>query len=65
MVHGKQPGDCQAVLAEISRVTGIDQYAALYSTKEYKKIRVTYFTPQVNEWEAAAESAESVGGQPD
>jgi len=53
MVHGKQSGDCEAVLAEISRVTGIDQYAALYSTHEYKKVRVKYFTPEIPEWESS------------
>ena len=52
MVHGRTPAECDAVLAEISRETGITDYAALYSTKEYKKTRVEYFTDAESEWEA-------------
>lgn len=44
MVHGKTAEDCDAVLEAISRETGITDYAKLYSTKEYKKVRVKYFT---------------------
>ena len=44
MVHGRTPAECEAVLAEISKETGITDYAALYSTKEWKKVRVEYFT---------------------
>jgi len=51
MVHGRTPTECDAVLAEISRATGITDYAALYSTKEYKKERVKYFTDAEQEWE--------------
>jgi DNA-binding Lrp family transcriptional regulator len=51
MVHGKQASDCEAVLAEISRASGITEYKALYSTHEYKKIRVKYFTPEIERWE--------------
>ena len=51
MVHGRSPAECDAVLAEISRKTGITDYAALYSTKEYKKTRVEYFTDAEREWE--------------
>lgn len=51
MVHGRTPAECDAVLAEISRETGITDYAALYSTKEYKKTRVEYFTDAEREWE--------------
>jgi len=32
--------------------TGITEYALLYSTREYKKIRLRYFTPELDEWEA-------------
>jgi DNA-binding Lrp family transcriptional regulator len=52
MVHGRTPAECETVLAEISRATGITDYAALYSTKEYKKTRVEYFTRAESEWEA-------------
>jgi len=44
MVHGKTAEDCDAVLEAISHETGLTGYAKLYSTKEYKKVRVKYFT---------------------
>ena len=32
---------------------GVKKYAALYSTKEYKKSRVRYFTGEIEAWEAS------------
>jgi DNA-binding Lrp family transcriptional regulator len=52
MVHGKSPAQCEQVLATISKQTGISQYAALYSTREYKKVRVRYFTGEIEAWES-------------
>lgn len=52
MVHARTVADCDQVLAEISRETGITEYEALYSTKEYKKTRVEYFTEAEQAWEA-------------
>jgi DNA-binding Lrp family transcriptional regulator len=43
MVHGKTTEDCLAVLNSISERTGLAEYTMLYSTKEYKKVRVKYF----------------------
>jgi DNA-binding Lrp family transcriptional regulator len=51
MVHAPTPEKCQAVLAAISAATGIKDYGALFSTKEYKKVRVKYFTGDVEAWE--------------
>jgi DNA-binding Lrp family transcriptional regulator len=44
MIHGQSEHDCLTVVNEISNATGLDEYALLYSTKEYKKVRVQYFT---------------------
>jgi len=52
MVHGQHAQDCQEVIDAIARATGIGEYALLYSTKEYKKVRLRYFTPEVAAWEA-------------
>ena len=30
--------------------TGVDEYALLWSVKEYKKVRVRYFTPEWQAW---------------
>ena len=54
MVHAKTAGECEAVLREISQAGGINQYAALYSTHEYKKVRVKYFAGDVEKWEQEA-----------
>jgi DNA-binding Lrp family transcriptional regulator len=52
MVHGQHAADCQEVIDTISRATGITEYALLYSSQEYKKVRLKYFTPELDEWEA-------------
>ncbi len=57
MVHGQEAKDCQDIINAISQATGITEYALLYSTKEYKKVRLKYFTPDLDEWEASARSA--------
>jgi DNA-binding Lrp family transcriptional regulator len=45
MVHGKTAQDCDAVLDAMAEKTGLSGCAKLYSTKEYKKVRVKYFAP--------------------
>jgi DNA-binding Lrp family transcriptional regulator len=52
MVHGKTQEDCLCALDAIAKATGIRDRGALWSTKEYKKVRVSYFTPEIDEWEA-------------
>ena len=53
MIHGRKVGDCEKVVEAIREAIGVDDYAVLYSTKEYKKTRVRYFTPELEEWEIA------------
>ncbi|MBM2826229.1 MAG: putative transcriptional regulator, AsnC family [Dehalococcoidia bacterium] len=52
MIHGRKVVDCQRVAEAISQATGVQDYTMLYSTKEYKKTRVSYFTPEMEEWES-------------
>ena len=54
MVHGKNARDCEATIDAIRDETGVDEYALLWSIKEYKKIRVRYFTDDWDEWRAAS-----------
>jgi DNA-binding Lrp family transcriptional regulator len=54
MVHGQNAKDCQEILNAISAATGIREYALLFSTEEYKKVRLKYFTSELDEWEARA-----------
>ncbi|HVT80041.1 MAG TPA: Lrp/AsnC family transcriptional regulator [Phycisphaerae bacterium] len=51
MVHAPTREQCETVLAAISKETGVTRYGALYSSTEYKKVRVKYFTPEIGEWE--------------
>jgi siroheme decarboxylase len=51
MTHGRSPRECEAVLDEIARETGLDDRIVLYSTKEWKKTRLVYFSPDAEEWE--------------
>ena len=61
MVHGQAGRDCQEVISAISQATGITEYALLYSTKQYKKIRLKYFTPELDEWETCARRSVDTG----
>ncbi len=53
MVHGRSAEECNAVLADISAQTGVTDYTALYSSREFKKVRVRYFTHETEAWEQA------------
>lgn len=47
MVHARERPDCEAVARELSTVSGIEDYAILYSHTEYKKERVKYFIDEL------------------
>ncbi|MBI4391717.1 MAG: Lrp/AsnC family transcriptional regulator [candidate division NC10 bacterium] len=51
MVHGRTAKECEEILTAISQATEITEYAQLYSTKEYKKTRVRYFTDEYDAWD--------------
>jgi len=54
MAHGRSKEECDAILDSIARECGIapDGRATLYSSTEYKKIRLHYFTEDYAAWEA-------------
>jgi DNA-binding Lrp family transcriptional regulator len=51
MVHGRSRDDCERILATMAERTGIACRRALYSTREYKKVRLRYFTAEEVDWE--------------
>jgi len=55
MAHGRSKEECDAILDSIATECGIgpDGRATLYSSTEYKKIRLHYFTDDYAEWESA------------
>jgi siroheme decarboxylase len=52
MVHGRTDDDCKAILRAIAESTEVDEYRELYSTREYKKVRLRYFTDDYAQWDA-------------
>lgn len=53
MAHGRSKEECDAVLDSIAESTGISERATLYSSTEFKKIRLLYFTEDFKNWESA------------
>jgi siroheme decarboxylase len=51
MAHGRSKEECDAVLDAIAQQTGIHERATLYSSTEFKKIRLLYFTDEFKAWE--------------
>jgi siroheme decarboxylase len=52
MAHGRSKEECDAVLDAVATQTGIEQRATLYSSTEFKKIRLLYFTEDFKRWES-------------
>ncbi len=52
MAHGRSKEECDAVLDAIAEQTGITDRATLYSSTEFKKVRLLYFTDDFKRWEA-------------
>ena len=51
MAHGRSKEECDAILDSIAKQTGIQERATLYSSTEFKKIRLLYFTEDYRAWE--------------
>jgi siroheme decarboxylase len=51
MAHGRSKEECDAILDSIAADTGIEDRATLYSSTEFKKIRLLYFTDEYRDWE--------------
>ena len=51
MAHGRSKEECDAILDSIAEHTGISERATLYSSTEFKKIRLLYFTDDYRDWE--------------
>ena len=53
MVHARTVVACAEQVADWAKQAGLEQYAVLYSHKEYKKTRLRYFTGEIEAWERA------------
>ncbi|GIX05849.1 MAG: transcriptional regulator [Candidatus Poribacteria bacterium] len=50
MIHGRSREECEAVARAIEEETGIHEYRMLYSLREFKKVRLQYFTEDYGRW---------------
>jgi DNA-binding Lrp family transcriptional regulator len=50
MVHGPTRESCHEVARTLSEKTGQTEYDVLFSEKEFKKQRLRYFLPELDEW---------------
>jgi DNA-binding Lrp family transcriptional regulator len=52
MAHGRSKEECDAILDAVEAEVGcIEQRATLYSSTEFKKVRLLYFTEDFKRWE--------------
>ena len=50
MIHAETHSACMDVVKRIEERIGQFPHKSLFSTKEYKKVRVKYFTPELDTW---------------
>jgi hypothetical protein len=54
MAHGRSKEECDAILDAIeAEIPEIEGRATLYSSTEFKKVRLQYFTDEFRRWEQA------------
>lgn len=51
MAHGRSKEECDAILDAIAARFPIEERATLYSSTEFKKVRLLYFTDDFRNWE--------------
>ncbi len=51
MVHGKSKREVEQIVEEMANEIDVNEYRYLYSTREFKKVRINYFSPEFSEWE--------------
>jgi DNA-binding Lrp family transcriptional regulator len=51
MVHGKTTEETNAIIEDMAKEIDAKSYMPLYSSREFKKVRIEYFTPTFAEWE--------------
>jgi DNA-binding Lrp family transcriptional regulator len=61
MIHARKKGECESFVSELAERHKLNEYAVLYSTTEYKKVRLAYFTPEFEAWEREHVTREAAG----
>ena len=62
MIHATSKERVEEAVEDIRERTSLENYRLLYSTKEYKKIRVRFFDPAYDEWQRANVQAADASG---
>ena len=60
IVHGRSIEECESIINDLAIDSGIDEKQALYPTREYKKARISFFSPEAEEWESAHGAQQAV-----
>jgi hypothetical protein len=50
MIHARSDGELDGIIAALEERSGLRDYLVLKSLREFKKKRVTYFSPAFDEW---------------
>jgi len=53
MVHGKTTEETNAIIAEMAEEIEHKDKRPLYSSREFKKVRIKYFSPEFAKWESS------------
>jgi DNA-binding Lrp family transcriptional regulator len=56
MVHGKSTEETNAIIEEMALEIDSKSHMPLYSSREFKKVRIEYFTPEFEAWEEQYEN---------
>lgn len=51
MVHGRTTEETNGIINEMAKEIDARSYRPLYSSREFKKVRIEYFTPEFEVWE--------------
>ena len=52
MVHGKTTEETNGIIADMAKEIDSKTHMPLYSSREFKKVRIEYFTPEFATWES-------------
>jgi DNA-binding Lrp family transcriptional regulator len=50
MIHARSDAELDGIIAALEAKSGLDDYLVLKSLREFKKKRVTYFSPAFDAW---------------
>ena len=56
-VHARSVDECESVINDLAIDAGLTQKQALFPTREFKKVRASFFAPEEQEWEEAHDTS--------